>query len=80
MNKFTLEQGPLTTITPDVLIWSRPNGVNSNDAASEPQNKKTVECRLKETYYKIVATEANTFLFSRLKSQTMTKLWSFCTS
>ena len=66
MKKFTLEQGPLTTITPDVLIWSRPN---SNDAACpELQNKKTVECRLKETYYKIAVTEANTYLFSRLKS------------
>ena len=42
---------------------------NLNDAMASPRhNTRTVECRLKTTYSKLARTEANIFLFSRLKS------------
>ena len=41
----------------------------SNDAQAQPwQNPKSVECRLKLTYQKLAAAEANIYLLSKLKS------------
>ena len=40
-----------------------------NDVSAKPtQNSKTVECQLKLTYQKLAETEANIYLFTKLKS------------
>ena len=43
------------------------NSLNDVDEVN-PWNVKTVECRIKKTYEKLAATEANIFLFTKLKA------------
>ena len=51
--------------------WNVVN-TNSNDAQELPgQNRKSVECRLKSTYSKLARTEANIYMFMKLKSMNL---------
>ena len=48
------------------------NPYSSNDVQAMPiQNSKTVECKLRMTYEKLADTEANIFLFTRLRSMNL---------
>ena len=45
--------------------------VNNDAHAQTGQNSKTVECRLKATYLKLARTEANIFMFTKLKAMNL---------
>ena len=52
-------------------IWNVVESIDNEAPTVSGLNTKTVECRLKTTYTKLARTEANIFLFTKLKSMNL---------